>query len=64
VHGWFYGLFNGLLQDLKMTVSGPDEMHETYERAIAAVHGRYPSHDGPEGGKDSRGGPSSPREPG
>jgi carbonic anhydrase len=64
VHGWFYGLFNGLLQDLKMTVSGPDEMHETYERAIAAVHGRYPPHDGPEGGKDSRGGPSSPREPG
>jgi carbonic anhydrase len=64
VHGWFYGLFNGLLQDLKMTVSGPDEMHETYERAIAAVHGRYPPHDGPDGGKDSRGGPSSPREPG
>jgi carbonic anhydrase len=42
VHGWFYGLANGLLQDLQMTVSGPDEMHATYDRAIAAVHGRYP----------------------
>ncbi|MEP6873294.1 MAG: carbonate dehydratase [Burkholderiales bacterium] len=43
VHGWFYGLFNGLLQDLKMTVSGPAEMNETYERAIAAVYARYPA---------------------
>ena len=41
VHGWFYGLFNGLLQDLKMTVTGPADMMETYDRAIAAVHGRY-----------------------
>jgi carbonic anhydrase len=42
VHGWFYGLSNGLLQDLKMTVAGPDEMNETYDRAIAAVQERYP----------------------
>ena len=41
VHGWFYGLSNGLLQDLKMTVSGPESMHATYERAIAAVQRRY-----------------------
>ena len=41
VHGWFYDLSNGLLQDLKMTVTGPPEMNETYDRAIAAVHARY-----------------------
>jgi len=43
VHGWFYGLSNGLLHDLKMTVSGPAEMNEVYERAIAAVRARYPA---------------------
>ena len=42
VHGWFYGLNNGLLQDLKMTVAGPDEVAQAFERAIAAVHERYP----------------------
>jgi carbonic anhydrase len=41
VHGWFYGLANGLLQDLKMTVGSTAEMVETYERAIAGVHERY-----------------------
>jgi carbonic anhydrase len=41
VHGWFYGLGNGLLQDLRMTVAGPDDVNEAYERAIAAVHSRY-----------------------
>jgi len=41
VHGWFYGLGNGLLQDLKMTVASPAQMNETYERAIAAVQSRY-----------------------
>jgi len=45
IHGWFYGLSNGLLQDLKMTVSGPAEMNETYERAVAAVRARYPTID-------------------
>jgi len=41
VHGWFYGLGNGLLQDLKITVASPAQMNETYERAIAAVMARY-----------------------
>jgi carbonic anhydrase len=41
IHGWFYGLSNGLLQDLHMTVSGPAEMSTTYERAVAAVRARY-----------------------
>jgi carbonic anhydrase len=43
IHGWFYGLSNGLLQDLGMTVSSSSEMHEAYDRAIAGVHARYGS---------------------
>lgn len=46
VHGWFYGLGNGLLQDLKMTVCDPAEMAETFERAIAGVKARYTSETG------------------
>jgi carbonic anhydrase len=41
VHGWFYGLHNGLLQDLRMTCNGPDRVNLAYENAIAAVHVRY-----------------------
>ena len=41
IHGWFYGLRNGLLQDLKITVASPDRMNESYERAIAALQARY-----------------------
>ncbi len=35
VHGWIYGLEDGLLSDLKTTVSGPAEAREVYERAIS-----------------------------
>ena len=41
VHGWFYGLHNGLLEDLAMTVSGPDEVVPAFERALATVRARY-----------------------
>jgi carbonic anhydrase len=41
VHGWFYGLHDGLLQDLKMTVSGPDDMASAFENAVEAVHARH-----------------------
>jgi len=41
VHGWFYGLFNGLLEDLGMTVAGADGLDAAYDRALAAVHARY-----------------------
>lgn len=40
VHGWFYGLYNGLLADLKMTVSRPEELETAYAQALAAVHAR------------------------
>jgi carbonic anhydrase len=41
VHGWCYGLHDGLLQDLSMTVADPAQAGAAYERAIAAVHSRY-----------------------
>lgn len=41
VHGWVYGLDNGLLRDLSMTVSGPDEVNAAYERAMGVVRSRY-----------------------
>jgi carbonic anhydrase len=37
VHGWIYGLQNGLLRDLNVTVSAPDEIHSTYQAAISAL---------------------------
>ncbi len=43
VHGWFYGLSNGLLEDLTMTVGAAEAMKPAYERALEAVHARYPS---------------------
>ncbi len=41
VHGWFYGLNNGLLQDLKMTVAHADDLAAAYDQAISAVQARY-----------------------
>ena len=43
VHGWYYGLSDGLLQDLQITVADPAQMSEAFERAVAGVHGRYAS---------------------
>ena len=41
VHGWFYGLYNGLLMDLKMTVPGPADVDSAYAEALMAVRARY-----------------------
>ncbi len=41
VHGWYYGLYDGLLEDLQITVAEPAQMSEAFERAVAGVHGRY-----------------------
>ena len=41
VHGWFYGLDNGLLQDLSMTVKGPQNVAWIHDQAVAGVHARY-----------------------
>jgi carbonic anhydrase len=37
VPGWIYGLENGLLRDLSMTVAGADETSAAYQAAIAAL---------------------------
>ncbi|HEX6708295.1 MAG TPA: carbonate dehydratase [Albitalea sp.] len=41
VHGWVYGLHNGLLEDLAMTATGPADVMDAYEKALAAVRARY-----------------------
>ncbi len=41
VHGWFYGLHDGLLQDLKMTVSSAAEMGTAFDEALADVQARH-----------------------
>ena len=41
VHGWFYGLRNGLLEDLRFTVTSLDEVDAKYAQAIVAVRERY-----------------------
>jgi carbonic anhydrase len=37
VHGWVYGVHDGLLQDLHITVSGLDGLEALYLAAIEAV---------------------------
>ena len=37
VHGWIYGLRDGLIRDLGTTVNGPDEALPAYQAAIAAL---------------------------
>ena len=39
VHGWIYGLEDGLLRDLKTTVSGLDEEHAAYHAAVQQCFG-------------------------
>ncbi|MGM9487075.1 carbonate dehydratase [Ideonella sp. YS5] len=41
VHGWVYGLHNGLLNDLSMTVSAAAEVEQAYATALAGIHARY-----------------------
>ena len=41
VHGWVYGLHDGLLNDLEMTVEGGAEADAVYESALAKLHRRY-----------------------
>jgi carbonic anhydrase len=37
VHGWIYGLQDGLLRDLNVTVGGVDETLNAYQAALAAL---------------------------
>jgi len=37
VHGWVYGLRDGLLRDLNTTVTGPEQPPAVYQQALAAL---------------------------
>lgn len=41
VHGWVYGLHNGLLEDLQITAGAPEDVGPAYQRALATVKRRY-----------------------
>jgi carbonic anhydrase len=41
VHGWVYGLENGLLEDLKMTVAAAADLAGAYDSALTALRGRF-----------------------
>jgi carbonic anhydrase len=40
IHGWAYGLRDGLLRDLEVTIATAADLDEAYARAVAAVAGR------------------------
>jgi carbonic anhydrase len=37
VHGWIYGLHDGLVHDLGYTVGGPDSVRDRYTKALGAL---------------------------
>jgi carbonic anhydrase len=41
VHGWVYGLHNGLLQDLRITARAPADVQPAYNAALQALGARY-----------------------
>src|SRR5947209_5564081 len=41
IHGWVYGIHNGLLQDLNITAGGFDEVMPAYTAALEALKRRY-----------------------
>jgi carbonic anhydrase len=41
VHGWVYGLHNGLLQDLSFAVNSTDDVAPAYQRALLALKLRH-----------------------
>ena len=41
VHGWVYGLHNGLLEDLKITVANAAEVQGAYGLAVGALKSRF-----------------------
>ena len=46
IHGWVYGLHNGLLEDMRMTVAKSKDIEPAYARALAALKQRFASGEG------------------
>jgi carbonic anhydrase len=43
VHGWSFGVHDGLLQDLQMSISSPEQMDELYRNAVDRVWNTWSS---------------------
>lgn len=43
VHGWVYGLHNGLLDDLRMTVQSADDVGAAHAAALEGIQRRHPA---------------------
>jgi len=41
IHGWVYGLHNGLINDLRMTVASSDQVQTVFDEALARLQQRY-----------------------
>ncbi len=41
LHGWVYGISDGLAHDMRMTVTGPDDLLPVYSRALEYWENRY-----------------------
>jgi carbonic anhydrase len=41
VHGWVYGLHNGLLQDMAVTAENAEEVTPAYDHALRVLHQRW-----------------------
>ena len=41
VHGWVYGLHNGLIKDLRMSVTNPDDVAQAYQIALTELQQRH-----------------------
>ncbi len=50
VHGWAFGVHDGLLQDLHMSVPGPEELDALYRKAIDRVWDQWSAQPNPEKG--------------
>jgi carbonic anhydrase len=41
VHGWVYGLHDGLLRDMAITASAPEDVADAYDVALASLRQRW-----------------------
>lgn len=41
IHGWVYGLHNGIINDLNITATSASDVMPAYDQALAAVKSRY-----------------------